>query len=256
MNIINSVPFSHLKNAEHVSFLSNVSVAITKATPEAIGLSETMFKQYSDIVALEQDIVNHSSGSVYTPEMEALDKERDRLFRLIRLKLQAVLLESSSSSVAQYSNTVDKYILTKYGLEVAAAPYQEETSLLRGFILDVRNFLPEDIIAAIGIDTALSDLEEANESFTDQYNERVTEKSVSATAYGRKLRADAEAMFNLIGLHIEFKANTDKTEVGEACNNLLAVINELIKDVQHRLNMRLGKVVNEDLPVASPVPLG
>lgn len=259
MQVISSVPFSHLKNAEHVSFLTNVGIAIAKITPEAVGLTSALVKQYNDAVALEQDIVNHSNGSVYTPEMRALDDERDRLFKLIRLKLQTILLESADSELAQYSNTVEMLILKKYGLEVAAAPYQEESSLIRGFLLDVRNFLAEETIEALGITADLTALETANNNFADQYNERVTEKSTSISAYGKKVRADAEALYNLVGLHVEYMSNSDKTEVGTACSQLLAVINQLIKDVQQRLNSRAGKVSDteeeeEDTPNISPVP--
>ncbi len=256
MQKINSLSFQQLKNAEHVSFFTNVGVAISKLTAEAVGLTEAQVKQYNDAVALEQDIVNHSTGSIYTPEMKALDDERDRLYRLIRLKLQAVTLASSSSPVAQFATTVDKYILTKYGLDVATSPYQEESALIAGFILDLKNMIPENGIEAMGITEELAALEEANTGFADQYNERVTEKSGSTTEYTKKLRAETEALYGLIALHVEYKANTDTTSVGSSCQSLLAVINELIKDAHYRLNMRLGRVVNEDLPVASPVPLG
>ena len=261
MQKINSLSFQQLKNAEHVSFFTNVGVAISKLTPTALGLTEAQIMNYNAAVALEQDIVNHSTGSVYTPEMKALDDERDRLYRLIRLKLQAVTLASPTDDVAKYAVTVDKYILTKYGLEVCGAPYQEESALIRGFILDVQNMIPEEGIEAMGIYDQLEALKAANEGFADQYNERVTEKSGSTTEYTKKLRADTEALYELIALHVEFKANMDTTAVGISCGSLLAVINELIKDAQLRLNQRLGKVSVEDSdsesgdnPIISPVP--
>ena len=257
---INSLSFQQLKNAEHVSFFTNVGVAISKLTATAVGLTEAQMKQYNDAVALEQDIVNHSTGSIYTPEMKALDDERDRLYRLIRLKLQAVTLASPTEDVAQYATTVDKYILTKYGLEVCGAPYQEESALIGGFILDINNMIPEEGIEAMGITSDLAALTTANQGFADQYNERVTEKSGSTTEYTKKLRGETEALYNLIALHVEYKANMDTTEVGTACGSLLAVINELVKDAHYRLNQRLGKVTieddeeDDDNPSISPVP--
>ena len=250
MQKINSFSFAQLKNAEHVSFFTNVQVAIEKVGAEVAGIAKAQMDAYKAAVLVEQDIVNHSTGSVYTPEMKALDEERDRLFRLIRLKLQAVTLASAGSEIAQYATTVDKYILTKYGLEVATAPYQEESALIRGFILDVKNMFPEDALTTMGIASDLAALESANDSFADQYNERVTEKSGSTTEATRKARSETEELFHLIGLTLEYKANTDPaSDMGVACDGLVAVINELIKDARLRLNMRLGKVINEDLPV-------
>ena len=103
MQKINSLPFAQLKNAEHVSFFTNVQVAIEKVGATKAGLTEAQMKTYKDAVLVEQDIVNHSTGSIYTPEMKALDEERDRLYRLIRLKLQAVTLASPDDEVAQYA---------------------------------------------------------------------------------------------------------------------------------------------------------
>ena len=250
MHKISTFSFGSLKNAEHVSFFANVALTIDKATSAALGIAESLYKQYKDALLVEQDIVNHSTGSIYTPEMHALDAERDRLYRLIRLKLQAVTLASVGSEIAQYATTVYKYILMKYGLEVATAPYQEESALIRGFILDVKNMFPEDALTTMGIASDLAALEAANDSFADQYNERVTEKSGSTTEATRKARTETEELFHLIGLTLEYKANTDPaSDMGVACDGLVAVINELIKDARLRLNMRLGKVINEDLPV-------
>ena len=260
MQKINSLPFAQLKNAEHVSFFTNVQVAIEKVGATKAGLTEAQMKTYKDAVLVEQDIVNHSTGSIYTPEMKALDEERDRLYRLIRLKLQAVTLASPDDEVAQYATTVDKYLLTKYGLEVCGAPYQEESALIRGFLLDVKNMIPEEGIEAMGISAELAALTTANDSFADQYNERVTEKSGSTTEATRKARAATEELYHIIGLSLEYKANTDPgSEAGAACDGLVAVVNELIKDARLRLNMRLGKVTEEedeedDNPSISPVP--
>ena len=259
MQKINSLPFAQLKNAEHVSFFTNVQVAIEKVGATKAGLTEAQMKTYKDAVLVEQDIVNHSTGSIYTPEMKALDEERDRLYRLIRLKLQAVTLASPDDEVAQYATTVDKYILTKYGLEVCGAPYQEESALIRGFLLDIKNLIPEEGIEAMGISSELAALTTANDSFADQYNERVTEKSGSTTEATRKARAATEELYHIIGLSLEYKANTDPgSEAGMACDGLVAVVNELIKDARLRLNMRLGKVTEEedddDNPSISPVP--
>lgn len=251
MQKISTLSFAQLKNAEHVSFFTNVQVAIEKVGADKAGITEAQMKAYKDAVLVEQDIVNHSTGSIYTPELKALDDERGRLYRLIRLKLQAVTLALPSSEVAQYATSVDKYILTKYGLEVPSAPYQEESALIRGFILDMKNLFPDDVLGAMDVAADLASLGATNDNFADMYNERVTEKSGSTTEFTRKARTATEEIFHLIGLHLEYKANIDAdSEAGAACESLVAVINELIKDARLRLNVRLGKVPNlDDVPV-------
>ena len=255
---VTSLPFAQLRNAEHVAFFNNVVVELSKFDATDLGLTAEKITQFKTAVNAEQDIVLKAQGSMYTADMQALDEERDRLYRLIRLKLQAAILASADSEVHSFATTIDKYILTKYGLDVPTAPYQEESALIRGFILDVKNYLPEDVITAVGISRELVALGAANDNFAEQYNERVTEKSGSTTEFTRKARAATEELFHLIGLHLEYKANTEpSTDAGVACDGLVAVINELIKDARQRLNVRLGKVADDsNLPIASPVPLG
>jgi len=247
MEKISSLSFSQLKNAEHVSFFSNVAVAIEKVGVAAVGLTTDKMQAYKALVDNEQDIVNHSTASIYTPEMKAADEERDRLFRLIRLKLQAVTLADKDSDVVQYATVVDKYLLAKYGIDIVNMPYQEESALIAGFIMDVKARFNEDEMDAMGITSTLENLEAANNSFASQYNQRITEKSGSTTEATKRIRKETEEAFNIIGLHLEFKANTESaTEIGKACTSLIAVVNEIIKDVKRVISVRKGNAENEE----------
>ena len=240
MKKIPTLTFAQLKNAEHVAFFNNVAIELEKKTAESLGLTASQLTAYRDAVDAEQDIVNRSMASIYTAEMEAMDIERDRLYRLIRHKLQECELENPGSPKAKLNESVQKNLLNKYGNEIVGMPYQEETALLRGFILDVTNFFDEDQIQTLGITSDLIDLETANNSFSDQYNERATERSFSTTELTKKLRADTEEHYAHMALHLEFKANGDTTEVGVACGESLAVVSQIVKDARTRLNQRLG----------------
>lgn len=249
MQKINTLNSSHLRNSEHVEFYHNVLVAIQKQGTEALGLTATQLADYKLAVDTEQDIVNRSTGSEFTPEMEAMDKERDRIFKLIRHKLQACMYESPDSDVAQFVNLIDKYLLKKYGGEIVTAAYQEESAQIRGFILDVRERLAPNSLELIGIASDLDDLESFNDRFVDEYHSRVTEKSTSTSELTKKLRDSTESYYSLLTLHFEYKANADDTTVGKACSDLIAVINVLVRDAAQRLETRLGK---SSKPVAAP----
>ena len=241
MQSISTLPFAQLKNAEHVAFFNNVAIEIEKKTAESLGLTVSQMQAYRTAIDAEQDIVNRSMASTYTAEMEAMDAERDRLYRLVRLKLQACLLANAGSAQAKLAESVEKNLINKYGNDIVGMAYQEETALLRGFILDVTNFFDEDQIQTLGITSELTDLQTANDSFADLYNERAVERSYSTAEMTKKLRAATEELYRLLALHLEFKANTDSSEIGVACGESLAVVNQIVKDARTRLNQRLGK---------------
>lgn len=252
---VNTLSFGQLKNAEHVSLFTNVKVAIDKVTLTAIGLPEALYKSYKQALDLEQDIVNRSMASIYTPEMKAADEERDRLFHLIRLKLQAVTYASPGTELASYATVAKRDFLNKYGTDLCQLPYQEESAVLNGFILDAYNFLGEEAIEAIGITSELEALEAANNSFADMYHERVTEKAGTGTEKTIELRKATEEQFHLVACHIEYKVNSLTTSAETLmCKELLGIINQIITDAQNRLNVRLGKAQDDDQEHVDVVP--
>lgn len=251
MQRINTMTFGSLKNAEHVSLFSNIQNAIEKATPTKLGLTDDQYNAYVGAVAAEQDIVNRSLASVYTPEMKALDVDRDRLFKRIRHKLLDVTLASATDPEKAYESTIVNNLLNKYPNEITQYAYQEESSVLTGFILDVHTFLDEAAIAVLGIGQCLTELETANKGFADQYHERVVEKAGTDPEVAKQLRRATEDQFELLSCHVVFKANHDTTLVGAANASLLKIINQLIYDAQQRLDTRLGRkseVTTEDAP--------
>ena len=242
MQTITTLSFAQLRNAEHVSFLTNVKVAIEKVGAESLGFNQAQVKAFADAIALEQDIVNRSLASIYTPEMKALDEERDRLFEAIRFKLQAAALAGSDSELAEHRGTIESAILATYGLDLATKAYQEESAYLRGFVLDLNNRFSASVLKKMYIDEDLASLDSTNEQFTSQYNERVTEKSGTENEYSQKLRAASEEQYGHVKLHLEFKANSEpESDEGVACTSMVGVVNQLIKDVKHNLALRLGK---------------
>ena len=252
---VNTLPFTQLRNAEHVSFLTNVKVAIERSSAIGDGLTPEQFNSFKTAVDLEQDIVNRSLASIYTPEMKATDVERDRLYRLIRLKLQACLYASPGSLQAELASRIERDLLSKYGADVCSMAYQEESAVIAGFILDVKNYLDPEATEAIGIDAALLELETANTCFVNQYNERVVDKTFTESEVTKKLRGDSEEQYRLLVLALEYKANGDTSKLATmTCGRLVSTINGIIKDARHRLNVRLGKVADDGShDIVSPV---
>ena len=255
---INNLSYDKLKNAEHVSLFTNVKVAIEKLTLASLGLPQALFASYKQALDVEQDIVNRSMASIYTPEMKAADDERDRLFRTIRLKLQIVTHAAPGSDLAAFTTTTERDLLNKYDNRLCQLPYQEESAVLNGFILDVRTFLGDEGIEATGIADDLAALESANKAFANMYNERVTEKAGATAEKTADMRKATEEQFNRIVCHIEFKVNADAaSDETLACKELLGVVNQIIADAQTRLNIRLGKnqgvTDGEDSDIEAPV---
>lgn len=247
---VSTLSFGHLRNAEHVSFMTNVLVTIEKVGAESLGLTAQQVSTFSDAINQEQDIVNRSQASVYTKEMQAIDLERDRVFRLIRYRLESCVLVGDDHELAEHRSSILTNILAKYGIDVSSKPYQDETALLRGFILDLKTLFQPAVLTKMNISAEIEELEMYNEQFTRQYNERATERSGTETAFSLKLRGETEELYRHLILHFEFKANNEPdSDMGRACAATAAIVEEIIKDARRALNIRLGKgggVVEEE----------
>ena len=239
---LTTLSFAQLRNAEHVAFFTNVRKVIDKFGTEGLGLDATQFTQFTTAVDEVQDIVLKTHASMYTADMESLDKDRDRIYRMVRYKLQAVTFASPDSLLASYKDPLEKYILGKYNADIVKLPYQEETAHLIGFIKDMRHYFTSDDIEAMAIGENLDELDQVNKTFIDVYLNRADERSLSTADHTKALRLTCEELYKLFCLHFLYVVSTQPdTEKGLACTNIIGVINELIRDARQHLNSRLGK---------------
>lgn len=261
MFTLSTLSFSQLKNAEHVSYFNNVVMAMQKIGIEELGLTTEQFEQFKKAVDAEQDIVLRSQGSMYTADMEAIDGERDQLFRMIHHKLEAIRYVPEKSPLHPLKATLEKYILNKYDTDLVLLPYHEESAHLSGFDLDMHTHFTDEDLQAIGVAEDLPLLKVTNIRFSEMYNERATERSGTDLALSKILRGETESQYAFVKLYAEFTANSvPETEKGIACHNLIGVVNEILKDARQRLNQRQGHASGSDSSAddlgsdVSPIP--
>lgn len=243
MLTLSTLTHERLKNAEHVQFHTNVLSIINTATADAIGLNALILTTFASAIAEEQDIVNMTTGSSYTPQMEENDKLRDTIFKRIRKKLELCSVEHQNSDAYKARNVVEKQLLSKYAGSVTSLPYQEETAVITGFVQDCRAFLTTEQLESIRIDSDLDDLLAVNKKFTQTYQGRVDEKAANDTKKSLRLRAATDEAYNTLALSLNFLAN-DPTPANHdkaaAAADVVQKINVVIRDVKARLEQRKG----------------
>ncbi len=242
MHYITTLSFPQLRNAEHVAFFNNVVLELDNHGATDLGLTAEKLIQFKNIVNAEQDIVLKAQGSMYTADMQEYDEERDRLYRIVRLKLQAVTYAPKSSPLLVHKIPLEKYILNKYSTDIVSLAYQEESAHLSGFLMDMNERFTEDDLTAMGVTDDLAALKQANDAFAEYYNQRASERAGSTAELTKKLRAETEELYDFFRLHLEYMANVKaESDEGVVCAGVIGVINEYVKDARQRLAMRQGK---------------
>ena len=217
---------SRLNNPEITAFYINVQKAITTNDPSKLGVIGILPAFGSKLQELI-DRVYVSQGSEFTAAMKAADDRRCLIFRRIRLRLQMVEVAEQNEALLAIQDVVRTHLLSKYVATVTSKAYQERTSILQGFILDLNEKLGDSGIATLGLAEDITALEDANNEFIAAYAQRTAEK------------ADT----------VQYLANsTDEAnaEKATACQAFIAHVNVLLSDAKKRLEQRLSNGDTEE----------
>ena len=241
-SINSNFSISRLNNAEITAFYINVQKAITTNDPTKLGVVGILPAFGSKLQELI-DRVYVSQGSEFTAAMKAADDRRCLIFRRIRLRLQMVEVAEQNEALLAIQDVVRAHLLSKYVATVTSKAYQERTSILQGFILDLNEKLGDSGIATLGLAEDITALEDANNEFIAAYAQRTAEKAEGNMGVTLRLRDEMYDIYLQMIYTVQYLANsTDEAnaEKATACQAFIAHVNVLLSDAKKRLEQRLS----------------
>ena len=241
-SINSNFSISRLNNAEITAFYINVQKAITTNDPSKLGVIGILPAFGSKLQELI-DRVYVSQGSEFTAAMKAADDRRCLIFRRIRLRLQMVEVAEQNEALLAIQDVVRTHLLSKYVATVTSKAYQERTSILQGFILDLNEKLGDTGIATLGLAEDITALEDANNEFIAAYAQRTAEKAEGNMGVTLRLRDEMYDIYLQMIYTVQYLANsTDEAnaEKATACQAFIAHVNVLLSDAKKRLEQRLS----------------
>lgn len=233
---------SRLNNPEVTAFYINVQKAITSSDASKLGVTGILPAYGAKLQELI-DRVYVSQGSEFTAAMKASDDRRCLIFRRIRLRLQMVEVAEQNAALLAIQDVVRTHLLTKYVANVTSKAYQERTSILQGFILDLNEKLGDSGIETLGLVDDIMALEEANNAFITAYAQRTAEKAEGNMGVTVRLREEMYDIYLQVICIVQYLANsTDEAnaEKATACQTFIAHVNVLLSDAKKRLDQRLS----------------
>ena len=241
-SINSNFSISRLNNAEITAFYINLQKAITTNDPTKLGVVGILPAFGSKLQELI-DRVYVSQGSEFTAAMKAADDRRCLIFRRIRLRLQMVEVAEQNEALLAIQDVVRTHLLSKYVATVTSKAYQERTSILQGFILDLNEKLGDSGIATLGLAEDITALEDANNEFIAAYAQRTAEKAEGNMGVTLRLRDEMYDIYLQMIYTVQYLANsTDEAnaEKATACQAFIAHVNVLLSDAKKRLEQRLS----------------
>jgi len=247
-SINSNFSISRLNNAEITAFYINVQKAITTNDPTKLGVVGILPAFGSKLQELI-DRVYVSQGSEFTAAMKAADDRRCLIFRRIRLRLQMVEVAEQNEALLAIQDVVRTHLLSKYVATVTSKAYQERTSILQGFLLDLNEKLGDSGIATLGLAEDITALEDANNEFIAAYAQRTAEKAEGNMGVTLRLRDEMYDIYLQMIYTVQYLANsTDEAnaEKATACQAFIAHVNVLLSDAKKRLEQRLSNGDTEE----------
>ena len=248
MILLNSFSISRLNNAEATAFYINVQKAIVEAEAEALGLAAGLVTNYNNTLKKLVDQVYVAQGSELTATMNAADVRRTQIMKRIRLRLQMVECCDDSAALLACKEKVQTHLLTKYTADVNKMAIQQKSAVITGFVNDLTTKLNEDDMEALGIESDISALTQANNAFISAYNARSAERAAGNTQVTAKLRSEMGEYYTIISLSVQLMANDDteaNASKATACQEFIGVVNVILADAKKRFLQRTGKISEE-----------
>ena len=247
-SINSNFSISRLNNAEITAFFMNVQKAIATSDPTKLGVT-SILPAYGGKLQELIDRVYVSQGSEFTAAMKATDDRRCLIFRRIRLRLQMVEVAEQNEALLAIQDVVRTHLLSKYVATVTSKAYQERSSILRGFILDLNEKLGDSGIETLGLADDITALEDANNAFIAAYAQRTAEKAEGSMGVTARLRDEMYDLYLQVIYTVQYLANsTDEAnaEKATACQTFIAHVNVLLSDAKKRLEQRLSNGDTEE----------
>ena len=241
-SINSNFSISRLNNPEITAFFINLQKAVSNNDATKLGVTDIM-PAYNTKLQELIDRVYVSQGSEFTAAMKAADDRRCLIFRRIRLRLQMVEVAEQNEALLAIQDVVRTHLLSKYVATVTSKAYQERSSILKGFILDLNEKLGDSGIETLGLADDITALEDANNAFIAAYAQRTAEKAEGSMGVTARLRDEMYDIYSQMIYTVQYLANsTDEAnaEKATACQTFIAHVNVLLSDAKKRLEQRLS----------------
>jgi len=241
-----SFTISRLNNAEITAFFMNVQKAINEEDADTCGFDTTVWTNFRATLKKLVDQVYVSQGSEYTAKMKLFDDKRVAIFRRLRLRLQMVNYAEENTKLNAVKDVVEIDILSKYNADISQMAVQQKTAVLEGFCHDCKTKLTERQLEDLGMADDVDSLLAANASFMTAYSDRCLERSKNEQGVTATLRNELTELYERLAIEALYRANSNSTVEADvtkatACQALIGVINELLKDAKARLDQRQKK---------------
>lgn len=222
--MINSIKLQLLRGSEMIQLFTDILNIVMNNDPDALMVRA----QYDALRSKTNEIellFKASQGSIITNEIKALDERRDKAINGVTLQIQA-LTYSADPTVSGLAKVLEAH-LNLFGSGIAKDNYVSETTILRNIINDWKTKLElKQAITTLKLTSWQTEIEQANNAFSEAFNRRNDELSMMPLDKLRDLRLQGNELY--YNLRNRLNSYMDINEGAEPWGSTINKLNQII----------------------------
>ena len=160
--------FSRLQNLEHYRFAKNV---LTLCRTANIAKLNPKLPELEKAIEMEDLALNPPVANELTPQVIALDEERDRAYQALMSRVRSYAFDEDSQLRNAAARIED--VAARYG-NVIRMNYDKETAAIENFLTDLKGENIRPLVTKLGVTALVDRLEKALLAFSDFFLRRLS----------------------------------------------------------------------------------
>lgn len=237
---VSSIGLGKLNNAEYLRLMTRISGQIKQIGASKLALPQDKVDEFDQKLLVLNDVFAQNRASAETTSLQELDKQRDYQWSYLLQRIQIASsspLEKDKKASSILSPEIKPYIGKQ------AAPVEQETQLIFGFLHDMQkseNFVQ---IQALGLLPALENLEDLNNRYASLADERTINKQTQKLPDSNSLRKEIDPIYDYLTNRAFAENLSNGTD--ETLQFLLA-LNSFIDAANTAYKQRTGQVAQKE----------
>lgn len=247
---VEEINLVRLANAEFMNFMERFLSLLpleAEGEPESgemgapkLSITAEQVTEAKGYLAQMNDLTRIPQMKVETKPKEEVDRKRDSLISLLfsRVKTSRSVPNEAESKAAE-----QLYIVISPYRGIGKLPYNQETEMIKGLLLDLRKLENSEAVRTLGLDAYVDELDNCNKQFEALV--KTADMKNSELGFNEQMRDLRVAMTDLYREMTDYAFATNLLNETEESLYFMSGLNALIHDVEsiykQRLNSRKKK---------------
>lgn len=247
---VEEINLVRLANAEFMNFMERFLSLLpleAEGEPESgemgapkLSITAEQVTEAKGYLAQMNDLTRIPQMKAETKPKEEVDRKRDSLISLLFTRVKtsrSVPIEAESKAAEQL------YIVISPYRGIGKLPYNQETEMIKGLLLDLRKLENSEAVRTLGLDAYVDELDNCNKQFEALV--KTADMKNSELGFNEQMRDLRVAMTDLYREMTDYAFATNLLNETEESLYFMSGLNALIRDVEsiykQRLNSRKKK---------------